>query len=69
MLPEKATKSHEPKRRCCMYLRESSRPKLRALMHLLSAEKEITGMSDMVDTAVDFMYRAYSGRDREHGQT
>jgi len=52
-----------------MYLRESSRPKLRALMHLLSAEKEITGMSDMVDTAVDFMYRAYSGRDREHGQT
>ena len=57
-----AEKIQEEKKRCCMYLRTATRPKMKALMHLLAEEREITGMSDLVDTAVDFMYQAYSGR-------
>ena len=50
------------KTRRCLYLRDATRSRMRALMYLLSNERDISGMSELVDVAVEFMYNAYTGQ-------
>lgn len=60
-MPRPKNETAEKTRRC-VYLHKSTRPRLRALMHMV--EYEVTGMSEMIDLAVEFMFNAYSGQEQ-----